>query len=344
MSFDQVAAYYRHVFRWDVLESFVTRKGSIPFHETLWKFIYLGDAERWSKWRWFTSIHTLRAHVLESFDGFHKPISTLNYGNLRTREGQRFLTLDVDLNDYGSLRNLVCACGTQKQACVDCWDFWITRNVIPILKRCLQDTWGFQDVSYVFSGRRGLHIHVRDVRALRMSAQQRAMVLESFKHVPVVDICWSQLEARMRLKTRQECPELFEQCLSACNPLPGQYFGGENNLGACCDYVQRHLPTAQQWEDFKDAVCRLVCAPKFDVPVTEQLTHACKVPETLHQVTLNVCGTFMSSHVTSFRPLQPVRALVRKLRVCALVALKRARFPRDLAHAIVKCYTPFWDF
>lgn len=36
----------------------------------------------------------------------------------------------------------------------------------------------------------------------------------------------------------------------------------------------------------------MICAPKFDVPVTEQLTHACKVPETLHQVTLNVCRTF----------------------------------------------------
>ena len=301
MSKDQVAAYYRRVFSWDKLESFATCQGTVPFHETLWKFIYLDNPDRWSKWRWFPTVEALRVYVLESYDGFRNPIATLNYGQQRTR-GERFLTFDVDLNDYGSLRNLVCSCGTQKQACADCWSFWMSSNVIPIIKQCLEDMWGFKDILYVFSGRRGLHVHVRDERARRMTAQQRARVLESFRSFPIVDVCWPQLELVFRRKTRQECSEIYEQVLSHLNPLPGQYFGGADNLWECCEYLRQHAPCRQVWEEWKESVCRALCAPKFDEPVTQQVTHACKVPETLHQVTLNVCKTFDGNNF-GFQPV-----------------------------------------
>lgn len=112
--------------------------------------------------------------------------------------------------------------------------------------------------------------------------------------IDIVDICWPQLETVFRDKRRDDCPSVFEHVLCPLNPLPGHYFGGSANttLWECCEYVRTHAPCRQVWETFKEDVCRTLCAPKFDRPVTEQLSHACKVPETLHQVTLNVCRTF----------------------------------------------------
>lgn len=168
-----VSAYYHQVFNWSALETFITQDGLVPFEETPWKFIYVDEPDKWSKWRWFPSVQALKTYVLESFNGVRKPIATLNYGQQKNR-GERFLALDVDLNDYGHFRSLVCSCGDQKRACADCWNFFMTRSVIPVVQKCLRDTWGFEDIAYVFSGRRGLHVHVRDLRATRMNSQQRS--------------------------------------------------------------------------------------------------------------------------------------------------------------------------
>lgn len=245
-----VAAYYQSVFKWARLESFVTCNGRVPFSETLWKFIYLNEPDRWSKWRWFPSVDALRAYVLDSFNGFRKPIVTINYGQMRTLN-ERILTFDVDLNDYGDVRSLICDCGTLKQACGRCWNFWMTYCVIPAFRKCLEETWGFKDVTYVFSGRRGLHVHVRDKRATRMTAHQRLLVLSSFKQIDMTDTWWSLLTRHgFANKTREQCPWVFEHVLCCFNPLPGQYFGGlpaSATLKEHCDYLERAIPTRQQW-------------------------------------------------------------------------------------------------
>lgn len=286
MSEHQVACYYRQVFDWERLGNFVTLDQTLAFHQVCFKFIYYGDPDKWSKWRYFASVWALKDYVLTSFNNPHrKPIVTINYGAVAQ---ERFLTFDIDLNDYGTSRNVCCTCGTDKQACAKCWNLFMAHATIPFLKRVLSDMWDFQDVSYVFSGRRGLHVHVRAPRALRMTAQQRARVLDSFQQVDMSDIAWPLVEDLM--KTQQSAGLLFD-VMKQCNPLEGGYFGGHDDLTACCTYLKEHTSQAT-FDTWKEGVCRALFSPRFDVGVTTGVTHACKVPETLHQVTLNVCKTF----------------------------------------------------
>lgn len=286
MSAEQVGLYYRHIFPWDRLGAFFD---SVPFRQVSWKFIYLGDENKWSKWHTFPSVQHLRAHVLDSYSGFRKPIATINYGHTNPSM-ERFLTFDVDLNDYASVRNMVCSCGSEKIACAACWDTFIVSCAIPVMKRVLTDIWGFppEDIFWFFSGRRGLHVHVRGKRALRMTAQQRARVLQSFKaNVKIADICWPVFEKHLEKLNRHDHSSIYD-IFCRYNYMTEGYFGGFDQLAQCCIYLKEHT-TRAQWANWKEQVCQEMFAPKFDVAVTEQVTHACKIPFTLHQVTLNVC-------------------------------------------------------
>lgn len=90
---------------------------------------------------------------------------------------ERELVVDIDLNDYGDLRNAVCNCQNQKMCCDKCWEVFIARTAIPVIRYLFQDFFGFKEVTWVYSGRRGIHVHVQDPRAMRMTADERRITI-----------------------------------------------------------------------------------------------------------------------------------------------------------------------
>jgi len=80
----------------------------------------------------------------------------------------REFVIDIDMSDYDSIRS----CCTGKKLCQKCWKFmWLAYEV---LKRTLAEDFGFKEILWVFSGRRGIHAWICDERARMMRNEVRS--------------------------------------------------------------------------------------------------------------------------------------------------------------------------
>uniref|UniRef100_A0A183BQI6 DNA primase n=1 Tax=Globodera pallida TaxID=36090 RepID=A0A183BQI6_GLOPA len=83
---------------------------------------------------------------------------------------ERELVFDIDLTDYDSIRN----CCKDKSVCKKCWR-WIT-IAVDVLENLLRTHFGFKNLLWVFSGRRGVHCWVADKKARSLSNRAREAV------------------------------------------------------------------------------------------------------------------------------------------------------------------------
>lgn len=84
----------------------------------------------------------------------------------------REYVIDIDMSDYDRIRS----CCTGKKLCHRCWRFMYL--AYKVLKRSLEDDFGFRKILWVFSGRRGIHAWVGDERARIMRVDVRAALTQ----------------------------------------------------------------------------------------------------------------------------------------------------------------------
>ena len=104
------------------------------------------------------------------------------------------LVFDIDVSDYDNFRN----CCQGKGMCRLCWKY--CRVAIEFLDETLRsrtlflplDDFGFEDLMWVFSGRRGVHCWVSDATAVSLKSSSRASLLH-YLEIPVVpnSLFWS---------------------------------------------------------------------------------------------------------------------------------------------------------
>lgn len=84
----------------------------------------------------------------------------------------REYVIDIDMSDYDRIRS----CCSGKKLCPRCWKFMYV--AYKVLKRALNEDFGFTNILWVFSGRRGIHAWISDERARLMRNEVRAAVTE----------------------------------------------------------------------------------------------------------------------------------------------------------------------
>ncbi|NIQ04526.1 MAG: DNA primase small subunit [Candidatus Korarchaeota archaeon] len=83
------------------------------------------------------------------------------------------LVFDIDLTDWNDLRT----CGKEKDHyCKECWPF--VRKAAKFIDETLQEDFGFEELHWFFSGRRGLHAWVLGERSQNLSKDAREAVIE----------------------------------------------------------------------------------------------------------------------------------------------------------------------
>lgn len=82
------------------------------------------------------------------------------------------LVFDIDMDDYDPFRT----CCQGAQVCNKCWKF-ITLS-IHIINTTLQQDFGFHNMIWIFSGRRGAHCWCNDTRAMQLTDSQRRNILD----------------------------------------------------------------------------------------------------------------------------------------------------------------------
>jgi DNA primase small subunit len=84
---------------------------------------------------------------------------------------QKEMVFDIDMNDYDDVRS----CCTGANVCEKCWEY--LKIAMVVLTDILVEDFDFENVLWVFSGRRGLHAWICDESAREMTNEMRSSVI-----------------------------------------------------------------------------------------------------------------------------------------------------------------------
>lgn len=134
----------------------------------------------------------------------YPPNNRQSISNQKFKPEERELVFDIDLTDYDDVRS----CCKEAEICNKCWSY--INTALKVLREGLCEVFGFKDIFYIFSGRRGIHIWVCDERARVLSDIQRASVAEFFN----VERGKGKFESRIHPFLREIIPILEDQFLN----------------------------------------------------------------------------------------------------------------------------------
>ncbi|KAK3234373.1 hypothetical protein CYMTET_55370 [Cymbomonas tetramitiformis] len=248
---------------------------------------------------------------------------------------ERELVFDVDMTDYDDVRT----CCSGADICGKCWPLMTV--AIQVIDRGLREDFGYRNLLWVYSGRRGVHCWVCDSRARKMSNEARTAVAEYFsvyrggekaeKRVatthdlhPSLNTAFEVLEKHFleHILPKQELLENSEQIGKILEMFP------DADLRATLEEkLQKNLEkkesgrnfqdSVELWQELERAVGRkknralfkalkdvvfVYTYPRLDVEVSKHMNHLLKAPFCVHPKTGRVCVPMDPAKADQFDP------------------------------------------
>ncbi|MFX1518358.1 MAG: DNA primase catalytic subunit PriS [Promethearchaeota archaeon] len=85
----------------------------------------------------------------------------------------RELGFDIDLDEYDNVRK--CECKGEKTFCEECWT--LAQDAMIFLDATMKEDFGFEELVWIFSGRRGVHCWVCDDIGKKLDQIQRSAII-----------------------------------------------------------------------------------------------------------------------------------------------------------------------
>jgi len=249
---------------------------------------------------------------------------------------ERELVFDIDLSDYDDVRTSGSGAAISRR----CWKFMVA--AIRVMDVALREDFGFENILWVYSGRRGVHCWVADARARRLDNNARCAIGKYF------DVLNGQGggangSAVKKVDLRTPIHPSLRRALHIIQPLFDEmkqsdqqgWLENEKSLEEFLAYIPEEesrdklrrywfggakQTPEHRWKQFESEVTRLNknqgkrakpikeelmlahLYPRLDVHVTEAQNHLLKSPWVIHPKTGRVCVPFDPFKCDEFNP------------------------------------------
>ena len=185
---EMFSAYYRYFFPYDELVAWLSyyrpsKEGEYNEYLKNREFSFTLDGDIYFRYQSFSSPSDLKSTLLQK-----NPVK-IDIGaifNLQPKFNKQYkkaeeqtliplekeLVFDIDMTDYDPVRT----CCQDTKICLKCWKF--IKIAHDILDKALREDFGFENLLWVFSGRRGIHCWICDQRARKLTNDCREKIVE----------------------------------------------------------------------------------------------------------------------------------------------------------------------
>jgi len=244
------------------------------------------------------------------------------------KETQRELVFDIDISDYDDVRR----CCQGALVCAKCWP--LMAIAVKVLKRILENDFGWSKLLFVFSGRRGIHCWVADEGARYLEREARVAVAQycqvtvnneaqvsgfnkqlhpmMIDSLQIIDDYWEDFiktqelfaddKAKQRvlqeIKIDDDAKRLIEKDINETDD-------SEEVWQILMQYDQeintkQKIKTKKRDKHFLQRIKMSYCYPRIDIKVTEGFNHLLKAPFSVHPKTGKICVPFRAADVDAF--------------------------------------------
>ncbi|CAH2232748.1 jg15496 [Pararge aegeria aegeria] len=242
----------------------------------------------------------------------------------------RELVFDIDLTDYDEVRT----CCQEAIVCDKCWKFMVV--ACEIIHTALRDDFGFQNILWVFSGRRGVHCWVSDYEARTLDSPGRAAVADYlclimggenqnkkvhfasdlhssiWRSLTIIDKYFEEILQDQELISTTEGLKSFlkmipdetlaTQVQENLERMPRSSLERWDTFVTTYNkYCKENINATRKIKYLVEEIKIQYCYPRLDVNVTKGFNHLLKSPFSIHPKTGKVSVVFKPEHAKSFK-------------------------------------------
>ncbi|KAF5388865.1 hypothetical protein D9757_005683 [Collybiopsis confluens] len=247
---------------------------------------------------------------------------------------KRELVFDIDMTDYDPIRT----CCSDAAICKRCWGF--ISIAVEVLDKAIRDQFGYNQLLWVYSGRRGIHLWISDKEAFELTDDQRKAMVEYLTVIKNGKEPGKRVNSRYGTKnvppTLKDAIEVIKEPFDDLILQDQDCFGSQTGYEALLSLIPdarvasrlrekwTETPDSRssvKWDDLKAEVKGLkdkaarqnmrnamedivlqYTYPRLDTEVSKHRNHLLKAPFCIHPKTGRICVPVDPREIRNFDP------------------------------------------